>query len=494
MAFELRLAQADGSTFVEPVSPALMRPYRVSRATQLVILTLLWALAVALLVGVTMAYALGTRWFGWDLPGGLLPLLAYLVGPLIAITWHQISGEPARVVYGFAQDVGGTGSHTSWSPDLSRPASRVASAIGALLGCGIAPLGIIWGAEPTAGIVGYATAVLVIAVIPVLSVMSLVRDLPRIAEGRAWRRLAQRRREEVIALGHRHVARVTSVRPITTWVDALPVIRCTIEWTDDAGHHEAAIRFTDYPCWVPVEGTEFDVWVDPAAPDDPRRTFLERRLVNQPFVEDPVAVRAAGSGDSGPGPVHPPWMDDDGLTTGKRHVRGFLAVLAALCAAVGIAAFVVTAIGVPDLAPWQLGLSALHAFLLTVGAALFLALFRRQRWMANWGMLTAGLLALPFASLFAIALCVLSSDAMWDMDATNAAGHRAVQLTVASLVAAVVMYGLFFVFIFNLDRLFNAGIRIPGAEVAEVVRSNDPRRIRDLHARTGYWVGKLHGP
>lgn len=64
MAFELRLAQADGSTFVEPVSPALMRPYRVSRATQLVILTLLWALAVALLVGVTMAYALGTRWFG----------------------------------------------------------------------------------------------------------------------------------------------------------------------------------------------------------------------------------------------------------------------------------------------------------------------------------------------------------------------------------------------------------------------------------------------
>ncbi|ASO21044.1 hypothetical protein FHR81_002013 [Actinoalloteichus hoggarensis] len=301
MTFELRLAQPELDTFVEPVSPVLQRSYRTSRRHQLLILSALWAAFGALFVGVTLALLLGTDWFDLRLPGPMLPTAAYLFMPVVAICWHQISGGPARKVYGYAQASLTQTHNVSRSPGHSHPASRVASAAGWLVGWVVAVIGL-WAAPASeAGPLGRAAAVLVAVLTAGVAVLILIDAARKLAIGRDWLRRAERRRAEVIGHGEHRVAVVTEVEPVDTWLDGLPVLRMTLEWTDSSGPRRESVRFTDYPCWAPARGGEFDVRVDPDAPDDPMRVFLRRRLVGR--RSPPIRSRCALPPTATPEPV-----------------------------------------------------------------------------------------------------------------------------------------------------------------------------------------------
>ncbi|ASO21045.1 hypothetical protein FHR81_002014 [Actinoalloteichus hoggarensis] len=191
--------------------------------------------------------------------------------------------------------------------------------------------------------------------------------------------------------------------------------------------------------------------------------------------------------------MRPAWVGADGLTPRGHAGRWVPAVIAVLCAGIGALALAVTPSAFPTMVSWQVGLVALHALCLAGSAALWVALCLRLRWIVERGRGTSLVLALPFVSMFGVAIYVLGGDAVWEAGYQRGIETWAVSLHIASVVAALVTYALFFVYIMRADRLFNSGIAVPGEEVAEAMRSHDPARAHDLYARTGYRIGILQG-
>jgi hypothetical protein len=66
-----------------------------------------------------------------------------------------------------------------------------------------------------------------------------------------------------------------------------------VELAYPAGGQTRTVKFVypEFACWAPQPGNEFDVWFDPAAPEAPGSTLLQRRLPGQEKPADPSRYR-----------------------------------------------------------------------------------------------------------------------------------------------------------------------------------------------------------
>ncbi|GAB3157049.1 hypothetical protein GCM10027290_56470 [Micromonospora sonneratiae] len=488
MAFSLTLADPEGETFPLPTSPVVAQARTRGLAFRIVMITALWAVQGVLTVGVTAGLLIGEPFV--DLPdsGPLVPTMTYLFLPCVALASMITTGNAQKQIYGYSEHSLNVKYRSSNAPAHGRPMNRCAAAIGFCAGGVVALVLLPWAAFAGAAWWRQALVLLVLAVLGACAVVTLRIELPQVGTARLWLSESQHRLQDVVDHGAHTVATVARVEHTGSWLDALPIFVLTLFWSTGQGTREATIRITDYPCWAPVEGNEFDVWFDPAAPDDDTRVFLHRRLVGQRFAENPERFRAPGEGDSGPGPIEPPYAS---ARTGSPVERWLCTFIAVACAAIGVAGVAATPMAFGDLPWWSKLCILVQALFLIANAALWVTFACRHPWFARHGHSASWITWLPFLGLFGITLPVLGTDPVWGFDYDRDIETLTLWLYLAMIVAGVVTYLLSFVLIMAGHRMLNAGVVVPPEEVAEALRHHDRAAIDQLRIRYGYLAGVI---
>lgn len=137
-----------------------------------------------------------------------------------------------------------------------------------------------------------------------------------IRASRSWK--SAMRRLEVAATaraaGRHSIATATEVEQRDLWIGDRPTFLVRTRASPAEPDAETTgIRFlwADYSCWAPMIGNEFDVWSDPAHPDDYDRIVIERRMSGQKFPTDPSSFLRPGTNDgTAPGRTQPRWASD----------------------------------------------------------------------------------------------------------------------------------------------------------------------------------------
>lgn len=134
----------------------------------------------------------------------------------------------------------------------------------------------------------------------------------QLAEGWREERRRRAREEDILARGGHAVGRVKRVRFTGECVDMKSLFLLEVAYEADGRGYSVAFPFPEYPRWAPVVGNAFDVWFDPAAPDAPQSTLLQRRLVGQegPAAPERYRVQLQTDGD-GKTDISPPWAGQD---------------------------------------------------------------------------------------------------------------------------------------------------------------------------------------
>ncbi|MFI7678286.1 hypothetical protein [Actinophytocola sp. NPDC049390] len=424
--------------------------------------------------------------------------LLWLVGGVTAGFVTPFDGEPPRfvvsvvalclcvayapiVLAGTGKDMAralGHGRRGWWGGDVARlagPPGTVATCLAAVfggLGLGlVAAVGIrVALGDPTTIALG------ALAVDAPLFVWAFARAR------RAWRCPEHAEQQRILAHGVHVVARVGSIRPQGQWIDDMAVFLVELDFEYRGEPVVRQLYLPDHPVWAPVEGNEFDLWIDAA---DPGRVVVERRYVGQRFADRPERFRRPEIADTEEGALAPGWVADMGA--GYR-LRTRTAVVPSLGALVALAAAWVVPAAVE--VPWWTGAAlVVHGVLGVVNAVVawrFVVLGRRfvrqgrtfygTRARACCGVVTAFL-----GTFFApgMVLYPLIGDAPWTV------GHGAA--------AAAVLSGLLLVSwsagLDGLAREINEGA--PVELVQEVLTGHNDRRIDELERDHGFAVSVL---
>ncbi|MFR9726219.1 hypothetical protein ACL02R_23060 [Streptomyces sp. MS19] len=487
MTFALTLADPEGDTFPCPASPVIVRAQRRSLRVRLGFIALAWAANGAMLAGVTAGLLVGEPFVPASGTGPLVPLSTYLLLPILTIVSMTVAGEAQKRIYGYSVHLLPGTSHNSFAPRWGRPVNRCTAAAGCLAGLAAALVLLPWDAWADAAWWRQALAVLLFAVFVAGALLTLRSQLPRVRLFRERHEAEQRRFRAVLDGGARSVARVTRVERTGQWLDSLPVFLLGLTWPTPDGPRDVTIRITEYPCWAPVLGNEFDVWYDPGAPGDDSRVHLRRRLIGQRVPDRPESFRAPAVGDSGAGPVTPRWMPSTPVP-GWAAERWIYALLALLGAAVACAATALTPTAFPGMPGIAWLCLAVESGALLANAVLWLAFATRRPRFAH-GADLAWIAALPFLTAFGYAPAVLGADPVWRFDFDRDVEVLTSWLYGGTILAALLAFLLTFALVARSHRMLNAGVSAPPEEIEEALRHHDPAAIERLRTRYGYLAG-----
>ncbi|WP_129839573.1 hypothetical protein [Streptomyces sp. RFCAC02] len=487
MAFPLNLARPDGDTFPFPTSPVIVADRLRGLRLRLPLIGVLWALVGAAYIAVTASLLFDEPLFAFGGGSPLAATAAYLFLPSVAFAANLVGNQALRQIYGFGESEVPHDSNSCFAPTNGGAVQRCTGCAGFLTGMAAGHFLVPWGAVADAA--WWRQAVLGLLLVICLPVVRILRfDWIRMRAARSWRRDSRRVLREVVDGGTHAVATVTAARHTGKWLDRLPVFRLTLTWPlPGGGERTAEIRVTEYPCWAPAEGNTFDVWYDPAAPDDDSRVLLHRRLVGQRFAEDPEKLREPAHGETGTGPLRPSWSPEKPTASAGERVLFFL--IALLCAGAGVTAAALTPAAF-DALPWYSDLAIdAQAVLLVANACAWGVLLLRRPWFARHRTSVALVTMLPFTGIFTLGLLVLGEDPVWLFEFDRTIETVTAWLYGGTMAAGLVTYLLSFAMLLRGGQLLNAGIDAPPEEVAEALRHHDPAAIDRLRTRYGYIAG-----
>lgn len=363
MAYPLADATLGSEAAPVPLAPRIAATFRRKVLLRVVAGGGLWAIAGAM-SGVLSPFELIAEEPGMGI--GVLVVFVLAVSHGFAV----IDGVGRDLARGFCR---GRLSGTGDVRHVVGPPGTIATALTGLLG-GLCVGGgaavvirLVWGEPDAAAVLGW-----VLGPVAVLFLWALARAR------RAWA-AARRERETraaVLAYGVHVVGTIGSFRHQELWFDEQPSFLVDFDYEVAGTPVERQIVLWDHAIWAPVEGSRFDVWYDPDAPDDLSRTFIERRYAGECFARDPERFRLQEGVEWKAGALAPAWLTED-RRTGVTPSRATAArpVLTGLVA-------VVTAAALPtlvDVAWWTLGALAFAGVLACANLVTAARFLRRGR-------------------------------------------------------------------------------------------------------------------
>ncbi|GAA4919451.1 hypothetical protein LX16_4352 [Stackebrandtia albiflava] len=490
MAFSLAQALPEAGTVPFPWAPQIRRAHLAALRLRLAVSVAAW-LVVGGGVGWTTAvltWARPPEWLAVVPSGAVVAVLVSVVavtaiatldgiGPALVVVWGYgrpgavaASGycaAPPRALRGLGAVAAGAGLSTGL-------AAGVATALLTSTGRGVGAALVAAAALLVSGIIGLFVAV----------------SLPRLVK--AWR--AERRRaaerDRVYTTGSHVVGRVTAADYQGYRLDAQPVFRMTLEYPVREEIRRVEFLHADHPCWAPLPGNEFDVRYDPASPDDPETTVLERRIVGQSFDPDTAPLRQGRhEGESFLTTEAPDWaLPDTKASPARVRYLLYRACTVNAVAAVLVAGAAVAWTTGHGLTPWWLVPCLLvMSTLYTCHAAWWWGMLRRADRVADrlWSPTATAWLGCGLAG--AVVATVLVSVA------PGAEPGGVVLFTGAAALLAG-FGGVTNDSVPEETRWLTGDTPPPVDEVRQAIRSGDPEALPRLAARHGYRAGPRHAP
>ncbi|GAA4913186.1 uncharacterized protein DUF3592 [Stackebrandtia albiflava] len=493
MSFTLAQARVGAKTFPLPWAPRIRARHHAVFRRGVVVSALMW-------------FPLGAG-MGWVLTGSALapgfalwPVMPWWFAPVMMLTPCVLAAfssaehlNPALIKsIGYARAGMNTVSGRHAKPPtplagITYGVAGLAFATGWPVGAGIA----LWQAADRIDAVPLALTGVATLLMPGLIGWTAFTRVRRFTAGMRDERRRQAIAAHVAAHGVRVAGEVTGVRFTRQWLNQQPVFALTVEYPGPDGTRDVKFHYPDYPRWAPVVGNRFDVWYDPAAPDDPERILLERRIVGQRFQTDVEHLRRPKAGGDGPdlGPVAPDWADDPK----PPRSRTFLLYRGLIVSTVMATLLVITLIRwIAEFGPgywWEIPVLAVIAALYTVNAVWWIALNGRAQWVTTvtWSTETLAWIGfmLTFAGMGVAGYRIVEAFMDFELDGflflclgvMVAAGWSGVMLADGEL---------------RFTQIVAETRPTPHDEIHEALRSGDPDAVARLERDYGFRIGAQH--
>ena len=485
MTYPLTVAAWNANEVPVPAAPQI----RDAAKARTVRLGLLLALACAAPWGVLGFISPTTLFAGDSVLETVVAVCAVAYGAIGGMaTWTSLR-PTLSVLVGHARVFRQYGnSHRSRCPVEARPLRTPFAWAGTATGLAVAAIGRAVDADPVPAVAAAALAV--------PAAVGLLRSWPRAAAANRAIAAERARRAAILAHGDHVVGRLASVRARREWIDSRTVSIAELVFEYKGQTHSRLIQVVDHPVWVPADGNEYDVWIDPSAPSDPGRVMVSRRYVGQRFAGNPKTHRSPGEADSGPGPIAPPWMSNNPTKTDRtafpaaRAVRFILASPPVAVAAAVLATAVLAPIQVDGVSGTSRLLLWAYAAVNAYNAVLYLMYAARSRWLARTGLRPAVSALAAASSVGAAVAAMVSSPTLFHLfappDRPWTAAHV---LIIVSVIGSLLVFVWSFVTMEHALRYFNGDRPAPAEAVQEAMTGPDPAAIGELERRYGYRAG-----